>query len=190
MPDSAQQPKLRIKLNLLHPKELQTKLPEKFVKWLISYGRFIVILVEIVVVAAFLTRFKYDADLDELKREINRDLPYVEGLAADEALIGQTQNRLALIDKTYLSSGRWQETIVNISSLTPSSIQFIGLALEEKDEKNITFKINATTVSNTDLGIFLNSLRTQDNFRDINLANIAFEDEQILFTVTGTSLAI
>lgn len=190
MSESAQQPKLRIKLNLLHPKEMRMKLAERFVKWLISYGRFIVILVEIIVVAAFLARFKYDADLDSLKKEINQDLPYIEGLEADEALIDQTQNRLALIDKTYLSSDRWQETILNISSLTPSSIQFLGLSLEEKDETSVTFKINATTISNVDLGIFLNTLRTQNNFRDINLANIAFEDNQILFTITGTSLKI
>lgn len=190
MSDSAQSPRLRIKLNLLHPKELQMKLPERFLKWLISYGRFIVIFVEIIVVIAFLTRFKYDADLDELKRKINQDLPYVEGLSTDEALIEQTQKRLALIDKTYLTSDNWQETIVNLSSLTPSSIQFRGLNLEEKDEKNINFRINASTISNTDLGIFLNNLRTKDYLRDINLTNIGFEDNQILFTVTGTNLSL
>lgn len=187
MPDSAQSPKLRIKLNLLHPKELQVKLTERFLKWLISYGRFIVILVEIVVVGAFLTRFKYDADLDELKRKINQDLPYVEGLSTDEALIDQTQSRLSLIDKTYLTSDRWQETIVNLSSQIPSSIQFISLSLSEKDEKNVTFKISASTISNTDLGIFLNNLRTLENFREISLTNISFEDDQILFSVTGTN---
>lgn len=185
MPDSAQHSQLRIKLNLLHPKELQIKLTERFVKWLITYGRFIVILVEVVVVAAFLTRFKYDADLDNLKRKINEDLPYVEGLAPQEALITQTQNRLALIDKTYLSQNRWQSTILNISALTPTSIQFIGLSLEEQDEKNVGFKINAITFSNTDLGIFLNNLRSQDDFSNINLANISFEADQILFTITG-----
>lgn len=188
MPEPAQTPKLRIKLNLLRPKELQTKLAEKFLKWLISYGRFIVIFVEIVVVAAFLARFKYDADLDDLKRKINQDLPYVEGLSTDEALISQTQNRIALIDKNYLSSDKWQNTILDLSSLTPSSIQFIGLVLEDKeDEKNVSFKINATTLSNSDLGIFLNSLRSHENFREINLASISFENDQILFTITGTS---
>lgn len=186
MPDSAQQSKLRIKLNLLHPKELQMKLAERFIRWLVTYGRFIVILVEVVVVAAFLTRFKYDADLDTLKRKISVDLPYVEGLADYEALITQTQNRLTLVDKTFQGSARWQETITNISALTPTSIQFIGLSLEDKDEKNVSFRISATTVSNTDLGIFLNSLRTQDNFSEINLASISFEDDQILFTITGT----
>lgn len=187
MADSAQAPKLRIDLNLLHPKELQVKLPEKFLKWLISYGRFIVILVEIIVVAAFLARFKLDADLDELKRNIGRDLPYVEGLATDEALINQTQTKLALIDKTYRSSDKWQETIIELASQTPGSIQFTGLFLEEKDEKNTNFKINASTLSNTDLGIFLHSLRSQEIFKDINLATISFDNDEILFTITGTT---
>lgn len=186
MAGSAQQPqKLRISLNLLHPKEAPTKLPEKFLKWLISYGRFIVIFVEIIVVAAFLGRFKLDADLDDLKRKINLDLPYVEGLAADEALIKQTQNKIAIIDKTYLSADKWQETVVDLSVLIPQSIQFISLSLEEKDEGSVSFKINGVTVSNSDLGVFLNNLRKQENFREINLASILFDRQQILFSVTG-----
>lgn len=189
MPESAQSSKLRINLNLLHPREQRAKLPQKFLKWLISYGRFIVILVEVVVVAAFLARFKYDADLDVLKRKINQDLPYVQNLATDEALIDQAQSRLALIDKTLTDADQWQATITNLSSLTPISIQFLSLSLDQKDDGGITFKINAATRSNTDLGIFLNTLRTQGSFKDIVLTNIEFEHDQILFSITGINSA-
>lgn len=185
MPESSQSPKLRIRLNLLHPREVPAKLPERFLKWLVSYGRFIVIIVEVVVVAAFLTRFKLDADLDELKRKINLDLPYVEGLSADEALIKQTQSKLALIDKNYLQSDKWQNAVVEVSTQTPQSVKFIGLLLEEKDETSVGFKITATTISNTDLGIFLNNLRVAPNFGDVNLTSVNFDKENISFTITG-----
>ena len=186
MADSAQQSsKLRINLNLLHPKEAPAKLPERFLKWLITYGRFIVIFVEIIVVSAFLTRFKLDADLDTLKNNINRDLPYVEGLETDEILIKQTQDKLALIDKTYLGSDKWQETVVDISSQIPQSITFTALMLEEKDETSVNFRIGGSTPSNSDLGIFLNNLRKTENFKEINLASISFEQNQIVFTITG-----
>ncbi len=187
MPNSAPETKLRINLNLLHPKELQTRLGEKFIKWLVTYGRFIVIFVEIIVVSAFVARFKYDADLDQLKKDINADLPYIEEQATDEALIDQTQNKLALIDKTYLSYDRWQSTTLLLATLTPKSIVFIGLSLEDKDEKSVIFRVNGSTLSNTDLGIFLNNLRGQDTLSEINLTNIAFEDNQIVFTITGAS---
>lgn len=186
MAQSAQQTqKLRIKLNLLHPKEAPTKLPEKFLKWLISYGRFIVIFVEIIVVAAFLARFKLDADLDILKRQINQELPYVEGFATDEALISQAQQKIGLIDKTYLGATRWQDTLTSLAALMPQSIQFTGLSLEEKDEKSVSFKISGVTLSNSDLGGYLNSLRKEESFDDINLANIVFDRQQIIFTITG-----
>lgn len=188
MSDSAQSSKLRIDLNLLHPQEIQAKLPQKFLKWLISYGRFIVIFVEIIVVAAFLMRFKYDADLDNLKRQINQDLPYIEGLATDEALINQTQTKIGLIDKIYLSADSWQETMIELSTQTPTSVQFLGMLLEETEDKNLSFKINATTLSNADLGVFLNNLRSQNDLKDVTLANISFDNEQILFTITGTKI--
>lgn len=186
MADSAPQPqKLRIKLNLLHPKEAPTKLPEKFLKWMISYGRFIVIFVEIIVVAAFLTRFKLDADLDNLKREIQKELPYVESFATDEALIKQTQQKIALIDKTYLGSDRWQDTVTSLAALMPQSIQFTGLALEEKGDRSVNFKISGATLSNSDLGVYLNNLRRDAVFDEVNLANIIFDRQQIIFTITG-----
>lgn len=186
MAESAQQPqKLRISLNLLHPKEASTKLPEKFLKWLISYGRFIVIFVEIIVVGAFLARFKLDADLDNLKRQINLDLPYVEGFATDEALIKQVQTKLGIIDKAYLNADKWQETVLDLSAQIPQSITFIALTLDEKDEESVNFKISGTTFSNSDLGVFLNSLRGDNSFREVNLASIIFDRQQIVFTITG-----
>lgn len=190
MAQSAQGTKLRISLNLLHPKEAPAKLPERFLKWLITYGRFIVIFVEVIVVTAFLTRFKLDADLDDLKRQINLDLPYIEGLSTDEALIKQTQNKLALIDTTYLNGDKWQETVVGLADQTPLSVTFTGLLLEEKDETSVNFRITGFTPSNSDLGIFLNNLRNQEGFREINLANISFDQQQILFAITGSKLKI
>jgi hypothetical protein len=187
MADSAQASKLRINLNLLHPKEAPAKLPERFLKWLISYGRFIVIFVEIIVVSAFLTRFKLDADLDTLKGRIKQDLPYVEGLETDEALIKQTQTKLALVDKTYLDADKWQETILEISSQIPRSITFKQLHLDDPDGP-VKFRIAGSTTSNSDLGIFLNSLRKVSGFREINLTSISFEQDEIVFTITGSKL--
>lgn len=188
MAESAQASKLRIDLNLLHPREAPAKLPERFLKWLITYGRFIVIFVEIIVVSAFLARFKYDADLDVLKGKINQDLPYVEGLATDEALIKQTQIKLDLVDKTYIDSEKWQEAILSVASQLPKSIVFSGLQLDGSDTQVVKFRIAGSTPSNSDLGIFLNSLRKTPGFKEINLASISFEQNQIVFTITGSKV--
>jgi len=188
MHETAQKSRLRVNVNLLHPKELPPKLPERFLKWLLSYGRFIVIAVEIVVVAAFISRFKLDADLDELKRKINLDLPYIEGLSADEALIKQTDLRLSTISQTYSQTPDWDKIFGKITSLLPKSIIFTNLTIERTaSPTNLNLRINAQTTSNTDLAIFLNNLRKDNFFRDINLATINFDQDQIIFTITGAT---
>lgn len=179
--------KLRIDVNLLHPKEIPAKLPERFLKWLISYGRFIVIAVEIVVVASFIARFKLDADLDELKRKINLDIPYVEGLAADEALIKQTHLRISTIKQVSAQTPSWKNVFEKITTLIPQSIRFTNLTIERATPTNLNFKISAQTRSNTDLAIFLNNLRKDAFFKDINLASITFDREEIFFSVTGST---
>src|SRR3989344_9262322 len=109
-------PKHRINLNLLYPQGVPEKLPLKFLKWLISYGRYIVVVVEIVVLACFAVRFKLDADLADLKENINSQVPYLESLSVDEALIVQTQQRLSNVQKVVEASSLWNKTFTQIAS--------------------------------------------------------------------------
>lgn len=186
MPKSAQKSPFRISLNLLHPKEIPAPILERFFRWLISYGRFIVIIVEIVVVSAFLMRFKLDADLDNLKRNIEKDLPYVEGLSTYEALIKQTQLRINTFDNINNKGPEYIKTLDNISGQIPNQIKLSNIFLEAiPNSKDLKFRVNGLTFSNTDLGFFINNLRKIDNFKNIDLISIGFNEEEIVFTITG-----
>lgn len=180
-------PRLRIKLNLLYPQGIIEKLPIKFLKWLISYGRFIVIAVEVVVVAAFVFRFTLDARLDDLKRKINNEKPFIEGLSTDEALIRQTQLKLTTISSKYQELDKWSELLPKISRYVPSQIRFTSLALDKNGSPEISFKIIGKSKSNVDLSIFLNNLKKDPIFKNINLDTISFDQGEISFTISGSS---
>lgn len=176
----------KLDLNLLYPQGLRSKLPVAFLKWLINYGRFIVIIVEIIVVATFITRFKYDADLEDLKDQINSRVPYLESLSSDELKIRQTQLELNTIKKTYSLSPQWGQIFKQISEKTPQNIKFTSLTLEPViNTPDTAFRFSAVTNSNNNLIVFINKLKTTPNFKDVNLASISFEEENITFTITG-----
>ncbi len=186
MPKPVQPTHPRIKLNLLFPSGSSTKLAAKFLRWLISYGRFIVIVVEMVVVGCFIWRFSLDAKLDDLKKNIKKEVPFVTGLAADEALIRLTQTKLANIKQNYSTNDTFIQIIDKIASKTPSKITFNSLRVEYPEtSKTIQFNISAQAVSSTDLSIFLANLRAENTFKDVTLANINLDRGQILFVITG-----
>lgn len=177
----------RLHLNLLYPQGVPLKLPLRFLKWLISYGRFIVVFVEIIVLACFAYRFKLDADLADLKEKINNQVPYLESLSIDEALIKQTQLRILNIQKVYSFSPFWVKTLTEISNQIPSQVRLTNINLEKAPppSSGVSFKLAAQTPSNNDLAVFLNALKKSPNLKDISLSSISFEQDQIHFTING-----
>ncbi len=185
MASSAQKFHNRINLNLLYPQEQSQKFAIKFLKWLLSYGRFIIIVVEIVVLGTFALRFKYDADLASLNEKINEQVPYLESLADDEALIKHTQQRLLAIKTAYSSSPDWQQILIKINNQIPPAVRFTSFNLDSDNTNKAQFKIVASTNSNNDLTLFMSALKTDPYFKNINLTSISYDQGQIVFTITG-----
>ncbi|MBI2595221.1 hypothetical protein HYW46_00610 [Candidatus Daviesbacteria bacterium] len=176
----------RVNLNLLYPQGIAQKLPIRFLRWLLSYGRFIVVAVEIFVLAAFAFRFKLDADLTNLKEQINEKVPFIESLSADEARIKQTQQRLAIIKNVYAFSGSWQGILSKISAQIPITAKLTSINSEKNDSGVLQFKLNAQTTNISDVALLLKGLREDKELKDINLSNISFEQGYILFSITGS----
>lgn len=187
MAKSAQKIHSRLNLNLLYPQGMAQKLPIRFLKWLISYGRFIVVIVEILVLSTFAFRFKLDADLANLKEKINEQVPFIESLGQDEALIKQTQQRLAIVKKTYAAFGQDQKFLPKISTQTPTAIKFTNFNIEQTEIGALKFKISAQTNSIDSIAFFLKGLRNDPDLKDINLTNINFEQGSVIFSITGAT---
>src|SRR3989338_1167782 len=173
-------------INLLIHKEEQVKLYERLLRWLLSSGRFIVVLVELVTIGAFVARYKLDAELADLQDNIKDKVPYIEALKADEALIRQTQFQLSTIKQTRNESPDFVQTISKIATLTPKNIKITNISLDRAQSfPKSLFTISGATPSNIELSVFISSLQKGPSFAEVTLTNISFEG-QTIFTLTGS----
>lgn len=173
---------VKINLDLLKPQSEPQRVALKLFKWLLSSGRFLVIIVEVLVLVAFLIRFKLDADLASTKEAIEQQVPYIESLAADEVLIRQTQFQLSSIRHIRSDSVDLAEVIKKIASKTPSSIILKTIQLQKDDKMNI--KINGSAGENSAVASFMAGLKSETSFTDLNLADVSIEGNNINFTIT------
>lgn len=176
-------PTLKISLNLLYPQGLPSKLPAKLLKWALTFGRYIGIVVEIVVLVAFAARFKLDADLADTNDKINSQIPHIESLKKDEQTIRNTQFKLLAVKQNLSKIPNWQGTLSKISSQMPSGAILSNLSFNNSSD--LTFKLTGEASSNNDLAIFLSGLKGEEGFKDINLTSINFDDEGLSFTISG-----
>lgn len=173
-------------INLLIRKGEQVKLHERLLKWLLSSGRFIVVLVELITIGAFVARYKLDAELADLQEQIKEKVPYIESLKADEALIRQTQFQLSTIKQTKSESPDFVQTVSRVAALTPKNIKITNITLDRTQVFPKTlFIISGTTPSNIELSVFIGLLQKDPSFAEVTLTNISFEG-QTIFTLTGS----
>lgn len=177
-----------LRLNLLYPQGIPVKLPVKILKWSLTFGRYIGIIVEILVLATFAARFKLDADLADINEKINEQIPFIESLNKQEQEIRELQLKLAVIKKSFASYPNWQQSINLLGIHTPKGVTFDSINYENKaKDASLDFRVSGTAVSNNDLASFLYGLNKDERLKNIELTNLAFGETGVSFTIVGKS---
>lgn len=176
-------PTVKISLDLLRSQSQPKRLVIKVFNWLLSSGRLLIVVVEILVLAAFLARFKLDSDLSTTREAIEQQVPFIESLASDEALIRQTQFQLATVREMRQDSPDYASIAQKIAKQTPSGIILKTLSMT-KNRSNADIRIAGTASDNTQLTSFIAGLRADSIFQDLDLVDVSLEGGTLSFTIT------
>lgn len=173
-------------VNLLIRKGEVVKLHIRLLRWLLSSGRYIVVFVELVVIAAFIMRYKLDGELVDLQGQISEQAKFIQSLSAEEQTIKQTQFRLSTIKQIHKDNADFASILFKISALTPTRITLSNISFNRASPTApFNISISGQTPSNVELSVFIKSLQNDPLFSGITLTNISFE-EQTIFTISGS----
>jgi len=179
-----------LKLNLFISQTNQSKLYLRAFKWLLSSGRFLVVLVEFVVITGFVARFKLDADLADLQDQIKSQIPYIESLKNQEMNIRETQFQLSTMRQTATNQTNFRGILQAVAANTPKNIKLTNINLTVGQDGITGVQITGISFTNYEIAAFLNALHSDNSFSNINLSNISFDKKQVDFTITGSAKTI
>lgn len=168
-------------INLLPHKK--PTLPEKFFSWMLTFGRFIIIGTELVVLIAFLSRFKFDRDLIDLHDKIQKEEVIVKSLSTVEQKSRSLQARLSEISKIDNEAKNSMEIIQQLPNLVPDIVFLDTFTLDEK-----SLRISARALTGSGLSLFVKRLRDSPFFSDVTLEQITRDETiggQIKFSIVA-----
>lgn len=152
-------------INLI--KSTQVDFFAEFINWILTVGRLLVIVVELIALGAFLYRFSLDKQLEGLHDQIKLKQTIVLSQKNNEIKYRDMQDRLQLASSfTNLSKERGK-TIKDILYFIPQDMKLNSLSLN-LDTINIT--ANIQTVSS--LTFFVNSLKKHPNIDTLSIDSI------------------
>ncbi len=147
-----------VSVNLLPKKEIA--FGEKFLNWSLTFGRYIIIGTEIIVLIAFLSRFKLDRDLIDLHDQVKESLKIVSSQKAVEDRVNGLQLRLSEIKKIDEKQGSGFDVLPKLALLTPDEVTFKNINIEGD---KIT--IVGTAIETVAISAFVTALVDSNQFK-------------------------
>lgn len=142
-------------------------------KWALTVGRFIVVFTELIVILAFLSRFKFDRDLTDLNEAVSQKKAIVEAAAGFEQDFRFLQKQLETI--ASLKKNRLATSLIlqEVGALMPPDVSLANFAVEDS-----TASFTATALSESGLSSFLTNLKNSTRFKNLSLTQVATGTDQ------------
>ena len=170
-----------ISINLLGQEDLKHTPQGRIVSWALTYGRYIMIGTEIVVLLAFISRFSLDRKLTDLKEEIAQKQAILEANVSLEQNIRLLQDELVKIKQITTKQSAPLTTLTLLQTLLPADVY-----IETLD--STIDHLSVTAVAGTTYGFsqFLTNLQSAKQFTGIDIGDIkknALTGIEFTFTV-------
>ncbi len=169
-------------VNLLLREGFEYSTLGRVLTWGLSVGRVIVIITELIVIVAFLSRFWLDRTLTDLNAENAAKKRQVEAVSKFENTFRLAQARLETF-KTVSAKTEYADRVSKITSLLP-----LGVTLSKIGFLKREMNLNGTALSESGLAGFIKALNESGEFQDITLLSLTLETERrqgLAFQIKG-----
>lgn len=164
-------------INLLPQEEFDASILGRTLRWAMGSFRIIVILTEMVVMAAFLSRFWLDAQNSDLNDSIKNATAQIQAQSNFEKEFRGVQQKLNIfkqITSQPAASGR----VELIAGKTPSD-----LVLSSINVQDTTAVVKGTAASEIGITQFISNLQAEPTFKKVELGSVgSSEQNQTLIT--------
>lgn len=145
----------------------------KLLKWVLTVGRYIVIITELIVILAFLSRFKFDRDLTDLNEKVKQQQAIINASAQFENEFRFLQKRLSTIDGLRKTQLETEQVLSELAALTPIDVYLDDFTVAGKQ-----VSLTATALSEAGLATFLNNLKASSRFAKLTLSKVSSGTEK------------
>lgn len=168
-------------INLLPKKDLDDTVVGKLLKFTLTYGRYIIVGTQLIVLLAFFSRFNLDRELTDLRDSIDQKKAIVQSLSEFESEVRLIQDRLLSIKKLKQNHDLIRESVMSVKNVIPP-----GNALARLNLKGDTIIMTGVSQDEENLAKLIASVSNSEHFSStkIDRINKRSKSEMIDFSIT------
>lgn len=159
--------KKRININFIEKKSGDESFSSQMLSWVFTYGRYIIIITQIVVLSVFFLRFRLDRDHADLKESVAQKQAILESVSDLETEIRRLQAKIANIKTTATNQDLPVKLLRFLQDNTPTDTSYSTISLSDN-----TVVFTATSGSLRSFSALLKKLQQDNRFTEVILEDI------------------
>jgi len=160
-------------INLLPKDSFESSWLGQFLTWALVFGKWTVIITQLVVVGAFVMRFGLDRRLTDLRREIEKEAALIRSFASIEKDFRLVQKQLIFIKPVVARQDETLGIVSRIEQITPSDVWYERISLSPG-----MVTLSAYSASIGGFSQFLQTLKQDEAFSSISLGSLKSGTQQ------------
>lgn len=166
-----------VSINLLKADKNQTL--SQITNWALGAGRVLIVLVELIALAAFLYRFVLDNQLQEINSKIKQEQAVVSLQKDNERKYRNLQDRLSVISSLSQNGTQTVKVYKDMLGFAPLGMSFTNVSLSDTG-----IRVEANVSSAYPLAVFINSLKSYSLVDTVSIDKIENKTASAFITVS------
>ncbi len=154
-------------INLLPSDEADASIKNRIILWLLGSFRFLVVIVELVVIVGFLSRFFLDSKNADLTDEINQKKALIQSYLPFERDFKRAQSRIATVNTFAYSQPLFSDFVAVVTKNLPSDLQ-----LTKIDKSPNDFSVLVVGKNEQNILSFVSRLKKEQMLTNINVVSV------------------
>mgnify|MGYP001609810692 CR=1 FL=1 len=171
-------------INLLPQEEFEASTLGRLLRWAMTSFRYIVIITEMVVMGAFLSRFWLDAQNSDLNDQLQIKTAQIKAQSDFEKSFRTLQAKLQIF-KDLSKEKKPSDTIAKIVAKVPGEVSLQSISFQETSAQ-----IKGVAGSEMGIAQFISNLNADSSFKDISLGQLNSSENNPSLTVFNIKLLI
>ncbi|MDD4937579.1 MAG: hypothetical protein PHX34_00955 [Candidatus Shapirobacteria bacterium] len=172
-------------ISLLPETENPNSFGAKFFKWLTTVGRWVIILTELIVISAFISRFWLDRKNSDLSETVRQQEAILNSTKYFETEYASFQERLKTIKDFYSNQPEYNQQLLSLINSTPNNLIYDNLSIQKDSESNQTVAMASLIAINEDSIVnFISNLMLNPDIKTVNINKIEKKPKENSYTVS------
>ncbi len=164
----AAQKKRKFNINLLPQEEFAASTTGRVLHWILSTFRYLVIVTEMVVIGAFISRFYFDSRVADLNEEISQKQDFIKAYSDFEKEFRLTQLKLGIFSQISDKNNEVNPFITEVATRIPNDIRLTKLSVTS----NALLDIQGNSLAENSIGQLISNLNDSNYFEDVAILNL------------------